>query len=89
MPPILKGMATDVPYMADYDYSYDELASILREGLARSCKTGEEYYVGSRRVRFPGISAAMQAIQFCEQRSESAANANGPTFTLASFGRMR
>ncbi len=59
-------------YEAADTYTDQEIVDLYRQLIARGAVSGEEYYIGNRRIRFPGLDNALKVIREFEQRvSES------------------
>lgn len=67
-------------YSASDTYTDQEIVDLYRQLIARGAVSGEEYYIGNRRIRFPGIDNALKVIQSFEAR---AAASSGIAFNLA------
>lgn len=71
-------------YEAADTYTDQEIVDLYRQCLARGAVSGEEYYIGNRRIRFPGVDKALQIIQAFEAR---AADSSGLAMNYARLNR--
>lgn len=72
-------------YEAQATYTDQELVDIYRQLIARGAVSGVEYQVGTKRVRFPGITEALKVIDALE--AKIAAESSRPAYTLARLRR--
>ncbi len=72
-------------YEAPATYTDQELVDLYRHLLARGAVAGEEYQIGTKRVRFPGAETALNVISRLE--AKIAAETSGPAITLARLHR--